>query len=500
MMTVPPLWRDVDAYTQIAAQPGASTILLHGPLYCRLARLPLWIGQLGGANWIGFDEFMSSPRLTDPGIYLLLGFQHIGLCLAAYYLISALSSAVVIRVGLSIFFASQPLFYGYAHCIGSESLSMILILLLAGLGLRIVQSFPAVKASHCLLAGCILFCCVTTRHINAVLAGLLPFTFILLACARWVVARNPSPTTTALPSSVRQHAWICGLAIATGLVALLLASGYTHALSRKANVKFRSRVGFTFLWRLNFLSLLTPSDRALLLEQTAKRTHLPQSRQLLSLLKEWTDHHQNWVPDAFLGSARRRMGSVNGGGHSVRFDRMLNDTATAFLLPPSQPLVEVAWRDFRQSFRLTEGGIARYLFYTTEYLQSKHSEMPGLAALATFRQPTKVMRFLSAPYFRLWEFLSFRGWCGLWLLALALPWIVRRPVTPHGQMATVIYACVLVGMGLLMTLLNCFFAHLLPRFGLPMMELLLVSFIILLGSFFSSIRVAESQGDLGVER
>ena len=43
---MPPLWKDVDAYNQTVRPPGLVTILLHGPLYCTLSRVPLWFGYL----------------------------------------------------------------------------------------------------------------------------------------------------------------------------------------------------------------------------------------------------------------------------------------------------------------------------------------------------------------------------------------------------------------------------------------------------------------------
>ena len=108
MTTVPPLWRDVDAYIQISSSPGPSTILLHGPLYRQLARVPLWIGHRTTGGSMGFAGFMKDPRLTDAGIYLLLSMQHAGLWLAAFYLLSALSASLLVRVALAIFFASHP--------------------------------------------------------------------------------------------------------------------------------------------------------------------------------------------------------------------------------------------------------------------------------------------------------------------------------------------------------------------------------------------------------
>ena len=44
LSVIPPLWRDVDAYLQLTRPPGAETILQYGPLYCFIARIPLYLG------------------------------------------------------------------------------------------------------------------------------------------------------------------------------------------------------------------------------------------------------------------------------------------------------------------------------------------------------------------------------------------------------------------------------------------------------------------------
>ena len=78
MLSVPPLWRSVDAYNQTVRPPGLVTILLHGPLYCTLSRVPLWFGYLisgsGPAESLG--HFIKHSQLTDAGVYLLLFLQH----------------------------------------------------------------------------------------------------------------------------------------------------------------------------------------------------------------------------------------------------------------------------------------------------------------------------------------------------------------------------------------------------------------------------------------
>ncbi len=129
LAAVPPLWRDSDAYVQTVFPLNAGTILSHAPLYCILSRVPLWLGYLisgaGPMVWLG--RFIKHTQLTDSGVFALIFAQHAALWWAALFFINAVTTNLWSRLLLAIFFASHPLFYAFAHCIGSETLSMIII-------------------------------------------------------------------------------------------------------------------------------------------------------------------------------------------------------------------------------------------------------------------------------------------------------------------------------------------------------------------------------------
>ena len=486
MMNVSPLWRDVDAYVQLTYPPGQSTILLHGPLYCELARVPLWMGHRATGGSMHLGAFMKRPRLTDAGIAMLLLVQHLGFCLSAFYLISALATSLTVRLILAAFIASHSMFYAFAHCLGSETLSMITILLLVGLGIRMLASFPNVKVRSWSLLGLLLVCSILTRHINAVLAGLFPLAFVLSAIAQhWSVPRKRSDGNSVAPR-FREQARACGISVAVGVAALLVASGYTHLLCRKAHINARSEFGVTFVWRLDFLTAMPVSARASLLEKIADRVHLADSRKFLAVLQTWVDHHSSWDPVQFLAAVRTSLGAEDSKAWHEHFDRVLNDVAAAFLSPPVSPLPAIAFDDFARATSLTEGDMAGYLFSSTDYVNTHRDHVPQVAGLITFRNPIEqVMKFQGATYFHLWNFLSFRGWCIVWSGAVALLCLMGRGA-PQLIWRVISYAAVLCAVGLLMTLANCFFAQIMPRFALPMFELLLLSLTILLGTLLSA--------------
>jgi hypothetical protein len=496
MLAVPPLWRDVDAYNQTVLPPGMVTILLHGPLYCTLNRVPLWFGYLvsGAGPAVSLGHFIKHSQLTDAGVFALLFLQHAALWFAAIYLIWAIAATLLTRVFLAILFASHPLFYTFAHCVGSESLSMILTLLLAGSGLRIMLRYPEIAARDWVIFTALFSCCVLTRHINCLLAAVLPITILALMLERGLhaVALN-GKTSPALNSSLSKATRVWFVSIATGLIGLLCATSLTHLLCWRTHTPWRSTFGYTFLWRLNFLETMQAAPRQSLLNTVASKCELPESRQLLDVLRIWIDQNRHWDPPAFIREARSHLSSSEMKFHSEKFDQVLNDIAHGFLYPPAAPLRSIALADFAKVMGSHEGDVVRSLFVTTDYFFFHRDKMPQCSRLKTFRLPReRLIQARELSYFQWWNLLSLRA-LGILSLVVLLGAVVEDYKRGGRNAPAILFAACLCIVGMVMGFLNCFLAELQPRFILPMMELLLVSIMILLGVILSGFKFLDDE-------
>jgi hypothetical protein len=100
-LTLPPLWRDTDAFNEIASTFAPKGIIHWLPGYCFVGRLIVFGGSIGSSLLAGRGIpplSISATPLTDAGIGTLIVVQHLFLVFSLFYAVNALSDRFVIRL------------------------------------------------------------------------------------------------------------------------------------------------------------------------------------------------------------------------------------------------------------------------------------------------------------------------------------------------------------------------------------------------------------------
>ena len=503
LSVIPPLWRDIDAYVQVTQPPGPGTILQYGPLYCFVARIPLYLGYaidcVAHGAPLPTASFFIHPTLTDSGVFSLLLSQHISLCFATFYLIAETTRLFWVRLVLAVAWAANPLFYTVAHCIGTETLSLILVLLIGATGLRIIRYSRRVPGREWLLFGFLLWLCILTRHINAILAGLLPLTFLVLSACRLVMIKFARSQLLRRWQRLRvkQGLQKATLAVAVGISFIVLANVSLRGLCYAAQIPYHSSVGFTFLFRLKFLAGLSVEKRNQLLDKVIKNTDSADVKRLMPLLRNsFPDETPNWDVIAFKEKAQESLFPPQTDPREEKFYLALDRTVLAFLCPPQAIFLSAVASDFKRSQKVTIPTVVRQLFVATAFYFTHPRIMPGCASLRTFRgkSPAQVMAIFKKHYFQHPKNLNFRALLFFWLISLAL-FVVIANMRKQGAAGLASYAAALTAVGLLMMLANCVLNVFQPRYALPMWELTIVSVSILSAKTLEYIFGGESKGE-----
>ena len=501
LSVIPPLWRNVDAYFQVTEPPGPATILQWGPLYCFVARIPLYFGYAIDCVRAGVPfpapAFFIHPILTDSGVFVLLLSQHVALCSAAFYFIVVASRLFWVRLTLAVVWGANPLFYTFAHCVGSETLSMILLLLVGATGLRIMRHPRKVPGKEWLLFGILVWLCILTRHINATLAGLIPLAFFLLSAHRLILI--PFTRSQLLGRwrrlQARQALQKATLAIAVGISCIVLANVSARGLCHVVQIPYHSTVGFTFLFRLKFLAGLPAERRNQLLDKVAKNTDSADVKKIISLLRDaFPNETANWDVMAFKKKVQASLFPPQRDPREEKFYLALNRTVQAFLYPPERIFLSAIAIDFKRSQEVTIPSVVRQLFDSTTRYFSYPEMMPDQATLLTFRDKSTVQImaiFKKHSYFHHPKNFSYSAFLFSWCVNLALL-VVLAKMRKEEVAAVSSYAAALTLVGLFMMLANCVLTVFQPRFTLPMLELTIVSATVLFGKtierLFSSAR------------
>jgi hypothetical protein len=496
LATVPPLWRDADAYVQLTESPIVVTFWGHAPAYSYAAKPLLFAGEQG-ERWRGNVSprlpQSSQPALTNTGIWLVIICQHLGLAAASFCFIRAVSQFFWIRLVLALAWASNALFYTYAHCLGSETIGLIFITVFATLGLRLVQSRREPGWTQWYAFAGVLSLCIFSRDLNLGLTSLLPSALLLSWAWNRLSVFHSGSHRQKLRLSRRgarslHHAVI---ATAIGVACVVVTTTLEQNLARKTRMRPHSRIGFTFLWRLNFLNDLSPEARSSLLQKVAARTESTDARRVIALIE------QMHADKADMGSVpfMQRAILLFDGPKWLELDRALNEMAFAFLLPPTPEHFQASKHDLVHALEMPPTEITSYLFATTAFCFEHKDEMPQCAKLVTFVGAT-AHQIKSIPsqhlYFRLWQRMGYDKLFVVWLLVF-VAFVVKATRRGSNLTALSAFGIALTTVGLLICGTACLLHELEPRFTLTLWQLLLLSLFLFVGKtadlFASGIRL-----------
>ena len=237
----PVLWNYMDGFLQVSTKPGAANLIVWPPLYCFGARIPMLVGYfIGGGTFNQLVRYFIHPVLTDSAVLTLIITQHLALLGAAFLFIRTLSKNSFVRIFLALIFSCFSFLYATAHTVGSESGSIVFILLIAAFSVEIARSGQLGFRRSILLSGR-LCAAVLTRHINAVV---LVLPVVAAAFPRFDHGRG-------FVEAFRSAVLRVFVGVGAGLAALALANCLVWLWCLRAKVDHRSMVGLTFLARID---------------------------------------------------------------------------------------------------------------------------------------------------------------------------------------------------------------------------------------------------------
>jgi hypothetical protein len=472
--SVPPLWRDSDAFYQVATKFEFLTVLHWPPLYCFCARLPFLLATILDGSLFHSGFSFNWPRVTDLGVYLLLVCQHLFLIGAFFSVCLTLAKSWPVRFLMGAVFVSCAPIYVFAHCVGSEAIMAPLLMLGATAGLKYLCS-PSPR--WLALLYCFLVLNTLDRHANGVIVGLVPLTILFL----WGLAVARPSLSLASRSSISVRSFV--VAIAIGAAAILTANAVILVVCRFDKIPYRSSVGYAFVWRLDFFKDLPSERQSAIINRAETDLQDPAFTAALEKLKEMSARGE-FNPDDICVALDKTLGDEGYQGlkRHVALDQKLN-RFTYFLEHDPTDLFPVVARDVGVGMSFTPSLLAKDPFLCTDWLVKRVSEprfqpIQGLKTLASDSEPAK--RFDVSWYFHLWAFLPLFVIAGGVVLTGAVCILKAKN---WFDLVLGVYSVACTAIGILCAVISFVVVALLPRLMLPTLILLLFAVVVLLLRF-----------------
>jgi hypothetical protein len=480
ILSLPPLWRDEDAFNEIASTFAPRGIIHYLPGYCFGGRLIVSAGSivasLLGGHGIPYLSISRTP-IDDAGIYTLVVVQHLLLVLSLFYAVRTLTNHFPMRVLFAVVFALTPWLYIYANCIGSEAFSNPLVYLIAAFGLSFLRTTELDRRKVFIYFG-LLLAAALTRHVDGVLAAGLPIALLPLAGKELILCRNAANLINARSRfRYTQRSMIFAL---IGLSAIGTSLLVQQTMCWLFHVPFRSTFGETFEYRLGYLEGLPEQERTAILARISAKLADPVVTEALDVLGrslnqggKWSDMFLYYKIDEILVRSGVNEIQLRTWQIHLKLDRI----AICVLLSGEPNFLEAVWSSLVLSPFLTQSDLAYPPFPATDWLQTqlRYPRYERLRGLASFQHEQGYYKaaWERMPYLDLFERIPMLEMACLTVAltlalgGLALVGISRNPVTE----ATAWYAASLIAVGLLVSLAICLSTYFQARLYLPVYSL-----------------------------
>ena len=473
-ISTPPLWRDSDGFYQVATKFEFLTVLHWPPLYCFCARIPFLAATILDGSFFHTGFSFQWPRITDLGVYLLLVSQHLLLIGTLLSICLILARSWLLRFLIAAFFVSCAPIYVFAHCVGSEAIMAPLLLLGCAAGIKYLSS-PS--RPWLILLFCLIGLNILDRHADAVIAGLVPLALLLLLAIALI--RKPRVPRDRYYFRLTGRSLL--VTIAVGIAGILAANGVVRAVCLIDKIPYRSRAGYAFVWRLDFLENLPLPRQTAILDRAESDLHDPAITVALEKVREMSAKSE-FAPDDACTAMDQALGDegYQGQARHVMLDQKLNRFFSYVLWHDPVDLSRAVSHDVLNGMSFTPSLLTKDPFLCTDWLVKRIPEprfhpIQNLRTLST--DSNAVQQYDASPYFHFWSFLPFSAMA----VGIVVAGLIGIFTAKNGRdLALAVYAIACTLTGIASAVISFTVVTLLPRLMLPTLILLCFAVVVLL--------------------
>jgi len=336
----PPLWKDVDALTQLILPADVGNIYHFPALFCFSARLIIWLGD-HFFTWTSPD-LLGLQRPTLQGIYTLVVAQHLGLVLSLGLLCKILTKRERLRGVFVLGFCLVSSLYTNVLLCGSEAWSLCATISLFAFGLRL-YSAQGNETLNWIGYTFSLVLAIGSRHINVLLGFWLIGLLLIVSISRLRFGNQGKLMSRPLLTA--------SLALVSLSVAVFSNNLLELYLATRAGVEPRTTLGRTLSDRIDsFLTQLKPAERVGLAQELAAKTS---DHNVRLAVQDQATAGSFYKGTNILLERQLQTEGFTGEHLQAEKDRVTLKASLVYLKTLHPVLVRVIWRDFLRGFTET---------------------------------------------------------------------------------------------------------------------------------------------------